>query len=128
MNINLSIKGRLYNIQIWPIVGYWCHKHFKAQLYSRVFCILLVCCFLWKYNKKWTQKLLWLGFQLCSFQRGFMDRFHMQNVLFVIFRGNWKIINKKAYLNPINFEIMLTMLLYVRKADKILDIFKNKLE
>lgn len=58
-----------------------------------------------------------------------MDRFHMQNVLFVIFRGKWKIINKKAYLNPINFEIMLTMmLLYVRKADKILDIFKNKLD
>jgi len=52
----------------------------------------------------------------------------VQNVLYVVFRGNWKIINNKAYLKPINFEIVLKiMLLYVRKEDKILAISKNKL-
>lgn len=129
MNIELNVKGRLYNVQMWPIGGYWCHKHFKAQLYSTVFCSSLVCCFLWKdNNKKKGHKLLWLGFQLCSFHRGFTDRFHIQNVLYVAFRGNWKIINNKACLNPINFEIMLKMmLLYVRKEDEILGISKNKL-
>lgn len=61
MNIKLNVKGRLYNVQMWPIGGFWCHKHFKAQLYSTVFCSSLVCCFLWKYNikKKDTNSYDW---------------------------------------------------------------------